>query len=66
MVSVTRRAAARINEVTQGQLNNKDNSAYELGFDFGQIFAFKQHSFGLVVMRCVLQPYWIWGCACAA
>jgi hypothetical protein len=43
--------AQRINKQFKGMLFDKDNSAYELGFDFGQIFTFKNHSSGLLMMR---------------
>ena len=46
--------ARRINDQTNGELFRRQNSAYDIGFDFGQIFAFKQHSTGLQCLRCVL------------
>ena len=33
------------------QLYSRDNSVYELGFDFGQVFTFKQYSVGVVLIR---------------
>lgn len=46
--------ARRINDATNEQLFMLENSPYDIGFDCGQMFSFKQHSFGLVVIRCVL------------
>lgn len=43
--------AHRINGLTNGMLFDKNNSAYEIGFDFGQIFAYKNHSSGLLMLR---------------
>ena len=43
--------AKRINNMTGGQLFEADNSAYELGFDFGQVFTFKTHSAGIMCIR---------------
>lgn len=45
--------AKRLNGATGGALLHPDNSAYELGMDFFQCFDFKQHSVGLLGMRCV-------------
>ena len=43
--------ARRINTVCRGQLYHLDNSAYDLGFDFGQVFVFKNHSAGILCIR---------------
>jgi hypothetical protein len=45
--------AKRINSLSGGTLYNPDNSAYELGFDFCQIFVFKNHSSGVLGIRSV-------------
>lgn len=44
--------ARRLDLITGGALANQDNSAYEIGFDYFQCFNFKQHSVGIVGMRC--------------
>lgn len=36
------------------QLTSSQNSIYELGFDFGQIFSFKVHSSGVLGIRWVV------------
>jgi hypothetical protein len=43
--------AHRINQITGGQLFDPNNSAYELGFDYGQVFTFKTHSAGIMCIR---------------
>ena len=43
--------AARLNRVTGGVFAKDSSSAYELGMDFGQIFNFKTHSTGIVLLR---------------
>jgi len=43
--------AQRIDRCTGGALSNPDNSAYELGFDFGQMFGSKVHSSGVLGLR---------------
>ena len=45
------REAARLNRVTRGLFGKDSSSAYELGIDFGQIFNFKTHSTGIVLLR---------------
>ena len=47
----TSKEAARLNRVVAGQLFNPDNSSYELGFDYGQCFAFRQYSVGVLGFR---------------
>jgi hypothetical protein len=46
--------AKRLDKMLGEQLSSPDNSAYELGFDFGQCFAFRQYSVGVLGFRCVL------------
>ena len=43
--------AARLDRVTRGLFGKDSSSAYELGMDFGQIFNFKTHSTGIVLLR---------------
>ena len=43
--------AVSINQACGGMLFHPDNSAYEIGFDFGQIFTFKNHSSGMFCIR---------------
>ena len=43
--------AVRLNRVTGGLFAKDSSSAYELGMDFGQIFNFKTHSTGIVLLR---------------
>jgi hypothetical protein len=45
--------AHRVNRATGGALFHTDNSAYEIGIDWCQCFNFKQHSVGILGMRCV-------------
>ena len=47
--------AHRIDSKCGGMLNDPSNSAYEIGFDFGQIFSFKNHSSGLLCIRSVFR-----------
>lgn len=42
----------RMNGLLRGALKDPDVSPYSLGFDFVQSFAFKNHSVGLLVLRC--------------
>ena len=42
----------RMNDFLQGALREEDVSTYSLGFDFVQSFVFKNHSVGLLVLRC--------------
>jgi hypothetical protein len=44
--------ARRLDAATGYALFKRDTSAYEIGFDFFQCFNFKQHSVGIVGMRC--------------
>lgn len=46
----------RLTERTRGSFSHPDNSPYDLGFDFGQFFSFKNHSFGVVLLRCADLP----------
>ena len=46
--------AVRLNRVTRGLFAQDSSRAYELGMDFGQIFNFKTHSAGIVLLRRVL------------
>lgn len=39
--------------ISGGLFTSADSSAYELGFDFGQIFNFATHSTGILVLRYV-------------
>ncbi|GIL67471.1 hypothetical protein Vafri_20814 [Volvox africanus] len=43
--------AAEIDDKCNGQLMDPNNSVYDLGLDFCQVFAFKTHSSGLLLMR---------------
>jgi hypothetical protein len=43
--------AKRVNLAVGGQLFHVDNSAYELGLDWGQVFINKTHSTGVVAIR---------------
>ena len=43
--------AARVNRFTGGLFSGETSSAYELGMYFGQIFNFKTHSTGIVLLR---------------
>lgn len=45
------RMAEHIDAKTNGQLLQGANSAYDLGFDFCQVFSFKTHSSGILLMR---------------
>ena len=45
------REAARLDRLTAGLFAQDSSSAYELGMDFGQIFNFKTHSTGIVLLR---------------
>ncbi len=44
--------ARRLNEKVGGKLLRADNSPYSLGFDFLECFSFKDHSVGVMVIRC--------------
>ncbi len=44
--------ARMMNERTNGLLFKQENSPYSLGFDFLQAFSFKDHSVGVVLLRC--------------
>ena len=46
------REAQRLHDETGGRFSAPSSSAYELGFDYGQIFNFKTHSTGIMVLRC--------------
>ncbi|GLI64632.1 hypothetical protein VaNZ11_007950 [Volvox africanus] len=48
--------AKDIDAKTNGQLMQHANSAYDLGFDFAQVYQFKTHSVGLLLMRCTDLP----------
>ena len=41
----------RLTAATRGMFAHADNSPYDLGFDFGQFYKFKNHSFGVIMMR---------------
>jgi hypothetical protein len=43
--------AERLNKIVGGLLFSLDNSGYELGFDYGQCFAFRQYSVGVLGFR---------------
>lgn len=46
-------AATMLDGISGGLFTSADSSAYELGFDFGQIFNFATHSTGILVLRYV-------------
>lgn len=48
--------AMRLRAATNGQSDDPCNGFYEIGFDFGQVHSFKQHSCGLLALRCVDIP----------
>ncbi|KAK9906510.1 hypothetical protein WJX75_003063 [Coccomyxa subellipsoidea] len=50
------REAQRLHDETGGRFSAPSSSAYELGFDYGQIFNFKTHSTGIMVLRCFDLP----------
>ena len=56
------RYAQQINANTHGEFFEPDSSAYDLGFDFGEVFSFKKYSCGMLFIRCVLPA----ASACAA
>lgn len=47
------RYAQDINAKTSGEFFEPDSSAYDLGFDFGEVFSFKKYSCGMLFIRCV-------------
>jgi hypothetical protein len=44
-------AFARLNAVTGGQLDDPNNSTYEIGYDDAAIFNVAQHSTGFITLR---------------
>ncbi len=44
--------ARRLNSKVNGKLFDDNNSPYSLGFDFLECFSFKDHSVGVMVIRC--------------
>ena len=49
--------ARRLNDAVGGALSEESTLAYDLGFDFGQMFQFKTHSCGIVTVRCADLPH---------
>jgi hypothetical protein len=49
--------ARRLDLATGGALSNKDNSAWEIGYDHMQPFTFTQYSVGLIGMRCDMRTF---------
>lgn len=51
--------AHRLSEALGGNLlEDTSTSPYALGFDFAQMFAFKDHSTGLIMLRCEDMDPW--------
>lgn len=48
----TTKLAKDMDTATNGAVFHPDNSLYELFVDFAQTFTFKQHSMGVVAIRC--------------
>lgn len=48
----TSELAKNMDKATDGAVFNPNNSLYELFVDFAQTFTFKQHSMGVVAIRC--------------
>ena len=48
----TSKYAEKLDAATDNQFSLPGNSAYEIGFDNGQLFNFSQHSTGLMTIRC--------------
>lgn len=46
----------RLNSVLGGCLDNASNGLYDIGFDFGQMFQFKEHSSGFLGIRLAFSP----------
>lgn len=47
----TSKEFGRINKKVDGKLDDKDNSAWDIGMDFGQVFVFRTWSVGIIGIR---------------